>query len=127
MACHKFKLAAAGGQHRLYALAKWYDIKCKQLAKWKQEEEVSVLLADADTIGEDVINELNKRIAQCENPRRCAGGASGSSCFMTKVCVLLLIFRAHCAADKTLKDINDLAHAKGTPTKQRELLKLDYM
>ncbi|KAI6025472.1 hypothetical protein EDC04DRAFT_2899804 [Pisolithus marmoratus] len=40
---------------------------------------------------------------------------------------LIQIFRAHCAADKTFKDITTIAHAKGTPAKQRELLKLDYM
>ncbi|KAI6035842.1 hypothetical protein EDC04DRAFT_2897623 [Pisolithus marmoratus] len=40
---------------------------------------------------------------------------------------LIQIFRAHCAADKTFKDIMTVAHAKGTPAKQRELLKLDYV
>ncbi|KAI5988913.1 hypothetical protein EDC04DRAFT_2614444 [Pisolithus marmoratus] len=40
---------------------------------------------------------------------------------------LIQIFRAHCAADKTFKDITTVAHAKGTPAKQRELLKLDYV
>ncbi|KAI5988914.1 hypothetical protein EDC04DRAFT_2912354 [Pisolithus marmoratus] len=54
-----FKLAAAGGQHRLYALAEWYDIKRKQLDEWKWEE-ASVLSEDAGTISEDVIDDLNQ-------------------------------------------------------------------
>ncbi|KAI6043291.1 hypothetical protein EDC04DRAFT_2891138 [Pisolithus marmoratus] len=40
---------------------------------------------------------------------------------------LIQIFRAHCAAVKTFKDIMTITHAKGTPAKQRELLKLDYV
>ncbi|KAI6043301.1 hypothetical protein EDC04DRAFT_2891150 [Pisolithus marmoratus] len=147
-----FKLAAAGGQHRLYALAKWYDIKCKQLDEWKWEEAL-VLLEDADTISKDVINNLNKRIKPnmktLEGVLACGGqwlvvlydknkiskqlGLHISRNEMKHVYMespmegLIQIFRAHCAADKTFKDITTIAHAKGTPAKQRELLKLDYV
>ncbi|KAI6038226.1 hypothetical protein EDC04DRAFT_2896739 [Pisolithus marmoratus] len=190
-----FKLAAAGGQHRLYALAEWYDIKRKQPDKWKWEE-VSVLSEDADTISKEVINDLNKRIkpnvktlegvlacggqwlivlydkrraycAQTESshgfvaifwvmltPQLAIGNPQLAHLEHVSICAykiskqlglhisrnetkhvymespmegLIQIFRAHCAADKTFKDIMTVAHAKGTPAKQRELLKLDYV
>ncbi|KAI5996059.1 hypothetical protein EDC04DRAFT_2612935 [Pisolithus marmoratus] len=190
-----------------------------QLDEWKREE-VSVLSEDADTISEDVIDDLNKRIkpnvktlegvlacggqwlvvlydkrraycAQMDNltnivqkhrPSICTGEftwirgyilgdartpvshrkpttcTSGTRLHLHMSCStpeiykiskqlglhisrnemkhvymespmegLIQIFRAHCAADKTFKDITTVAHAKGTPAKQRELLKLDYV
>ncbi|KAI6041840.1 hypothetical protein EDC04DRAFT_2892537 [Pisolithus marmoratus] len=136
LAVSDFKLAAAGGQHRLYALAKWYDIKCKQLDEWKWEE-ASVLSEDAGTISEDVIDDLNKRIKpnvktlEDKIPKQLGLHISRNE--MKHVYMespmegLIQIFRAHCAADKTFKDITTIAHAKGTPAKQRELLKLDYV
>ncbi|KAI6038247.1 hypothetical protein EDC04DRAFT_2604162 [Pisolithus marmoratus] len=147
-----FKLAAAGSQHQLYALVKWYDIKCKQLEEWKWEE-ASVLSEDAATISEDVIDDLNKRIKPnvktLEGVLACGGQwlvmlydknkiskqlglhishNKTKHVYMESLMEgLIQIFRAHCAADKTFKDITTIAHAKGTPAKQRELLKLDYV
>ncbi|KAI6013307.1 hypothetical protein PISMIDRAFT_11860, partial [Pisolithus microcarpus 441] len=147
-----FKITAAGGQHRVAALKDWYAKKKAQLEECIKEQQ-AILSADVETLADGDLKKMNTthKLDRQELESILAYGGQWLVVLYDKSKItnllalylsrnetkhvymespmegLIQVYKIISAVDRDFKDVSTIAHVKGNPAKQRELLRLDYV